>query len=242
MSTFKGRGIVLKQISVGESDKIVTLLLKDIGKVTVFARGARRQKSEFLASTEIFTYADFVINKGKKYLAFSEIDIIESFYSIRTNFEKLCYGYYFLEIIDKIVLEDMPCNDILLLLIKTLQELRKENVDVILVANIFNIKFLEYNGYYKKIDFCSSCGLELTENSFYSCDGVICSNCKNKYEHSTSISNDTIFTINYIITSNTSSLFNFKVGSKVVNELNIIGKDLIREHLSLNLKSLKMLD
>lgn len=242
MSSFKGRGIVLKQTNVGDSDKIVTLLLKDIGKVSVFARGARRQKSEYLASTEFFTYADFVITKSKKYFSFSEIDIIESFYSIRTNYENLCYGYYFLEIINKVVLEDMPCNDILLLLIKTLQVLTKENTNIKLVESIFNIKFLQYNGYYQKVDFCSCCGLELDDKSFSTCDGIVCSKCKPKYQNSTFISSDSIFTINYIITSDISLLYNFKVDNKVINELNTISRFLIKEHLSLNLKSLQLLD
>ena len=38
------RALLLKQVDTGESDRVVTLLTEDLGKVSAIARGARRSR------------------------------------------------------------------------------------------------------------------------------------------------------------------------------------------------------
>ena len=57
------RGIVIKETFSGDSDKYIIIFAKDIGKVSVFAKGARKLKSKFLAGTALFTYGDFIVKE-----------------------------------------------------------------------------------------------------------------------------------------------------------------------------------
>jgi DNA repair protein RecO (recombination protein O) len=54
-------GIVLKSIKYEESDSIVVIFTRKLGKISVLAKGARRSKSTFLSGTQVFSYSNFYI-------------------------------------------------------------------------------------------------------------------------------------------------------------------------------------
>ena len=64
------KGIVIREQTVGESDRLVTLLTADFGIVKAFVRRANNIKNKNVSSTSLFAYADFSLYKGKDaYLA-----------------------------------------------------------------------------------------------------------------------------------------------------------------------------
>ena len=48
----KTKGLVIKEQTVGESDRLVTLLTADYGLVNAFVRNAKQLKNKLSASTE----------------------------------------------------------------------------------------------------------------------------------------------------------------------------------------------
>lgn len=53
--------VVLKRTDFGESDRIVTLFTSEWGKVSVFARGARRSQKRFGAGLDLFAIIDAAV-------------------------------------------------------------------------------------------------------------------------------------------------------------------------------------
>ncbi len=240
MSTFKGRGLVLKETNVGESDKIVTLLLKEHGKISASVKGARKPKSKFLAGTQIFTYCDFVIFDGGRFFSITQVEIIKNFYNLRNNFENLCYGNYFLEICSKTILESMPCDDILFLLLKSLQALCKDSVNTSLISSIFEIKFLHINGYSPELSVCSVCG-NVSEFNFFGSHGVLCNKCLVSEEKVVKISSGTVYTLKYIVSSDINNLFKFKLSEDVLRELIQVTDLFMSYHINIDFKSKQMI-
>ncbi len=147
MSSEKIRGIVIREGFSGEADKFLTIFAKDRGKISVFAKGARNTKSKFLACSSLFTYGDFLIRTATKTPTLMSGDVIESFYGIRTDISAAAYASYFAELIDRTMLENVEENDALLLLLKALQYLSRDNKSARNTGIIFQLRLLDILGY-----------------------------------------------------------------------------------------------
>ena len=105
MQTIKARGLVLREYEAGESDKRLLLLCKEHGRMMIYARGARKPKSKFMAAAQLFTYADYVITVGRGFHALAQAQVIESFYGLRTDYDRLTAAHLLAEVCEKTLLE-----------------------------------------------------------------------------------------------------------------------------------------
>ena len=93
-------GIVLIAAPIGESDKRLVLLTRERGKVTVFARGARRPGNPFLAAANTFAFGTFYVKEARTAYQLVQTEIRNYFREITEDVEAACYGSYFLEFAD----------------------------------------------------------------------------------------------------------------------------------------------
>ena len=108
MAEIKTKGIILHEMPIGEYDKRVILLTKEYGKITAFAKGARKPNSALLAGSQVFSYGDYILYKGKTSYNISQIQLIESFHGMRGDIDKLAYGLYILEFSEYVTEENNP--------------------------------------------------------------------------------------------------------------------------------------
>ena len=76
---YRDRGIVLRTHRLGETDRIITLLLEGRGKVRAVAKGVRRPGSRIGARLEPFSHVDLELHEGRS------LDIVRQVESIDTN-------------------------------------------------------------------------------------------------------------------------------------------------------------
>ena len=60
-------GMVIRSDAYSEYDRRVVLLTKDHGKITAFAKGARRQNNKLMAATDLFWTIQALSRKGSIY-------------------------------------------------------------------------------------------------------------------------------------------------------------------------------
>ncbi len=233
------RGVVLKEVSVGERDKIITILAKDVGKISISCKGSRGSTSKTASGTTILTYADFNVFTKLKHLRLNNVSIIKSFYKISYDYESLVFASYFTEVIEKITFQNYENNDILYLLIYSLNALETKKNLPMLTCAIFNIKLVQILGFTPILDSCSFCGNTELSHMYFGEEGVVCNYCNHNFPI---VKHDTIFCINYILNNSTTDIFNFNISSQ--NTLILYGLSLkyLKSHIDINIKSLDILE
>jgi DNA repair protein RecO (recombination protein O) len=237
------RGLILRETKVGDADKILTLLVKDVGKISVSAKGARRTKGNLSSGTSLFTYADFTIQTGIKHNFLSQVDIIDSFYALTTDLVTLSYASYFVELADKTTSEDIPANETLFLTINILKRLADKRLSPLLAAPIFELKQLQYNGFMPYTDNCVNCG-KPHDNIIFPV-GTLCRSCAKNVVNAAKVTytNETlIYTIRYILSNEPPQLLDFYIDNDMLKQLADITSDMIDAHWGIALKTKKFIN
>ncbi len=139
-------GLVLKAEPIGEYDRRVVLLTREKGKITVFARGARRQNNRFLATTTPFCFGEFKLYAGQNSYSLSEANITNFFEEVRSDMELAFYGMYFLEMADYYAREGSDEKELLKLLYQSLIALTHTQFERKFVRVVYEIKAIMLNG------------------------------------------------------------------------------------------------
>lgn len=141
-------GIVLKQSPSGEYDRRVTVLTKERGKITAFARGARRQGNRLGAATNSFAFGTFKLYQGRDAYTLAEAEIQNFFQELMSDYEGAYYGMYFAEIADFYTRENNDEKQMLKLFYQTLKALTAPALSRPLVKCIYELKAIAVNGEY----------------------------------------------------------------------------------------------
>ena len=114
-------GLVLTSVPAGEYDRRVEILTKERGRISGFARGARRPGSPVMAAASPFVFGTFKIVQGRSAYQIVEAKVDNYFEKLRSDITAACYGSYFMEILQYITREN---NDETALLMLAYQSLR----------------------------------------------------------------------------------------------------------------------
>ncbi len=171
-------GMIIKTAPAGEYDKRVMLLTREQGKVTAFARGARRPKSAMQAATNLFCFGKFEAYEGRDAYTVVRADIQEYFSWLYTDPDRMYYGCYFLELADYFVQPYSEGEQQLSLLYQTVRALGVQSLEPRLVRRIYELKTLVYYGVAPQVFACVKCGKKEGLVSFYIENrGVLCGSC-----------------------------------------------------------------
>ncbi len=149
MPAYKTTAISMKTAPFAEADKLVTFFSREYGKIRVIAKGARRVPSRLGGRVETFSYADFVIAKGRSLDIVSQCEVIETFQSLRDDPKALKTGLYLLKLVDAGTVEGQSNPELFDLLLKGLTAL-KQKKDPRLVEKRFERAFLRLEGIYRE--------------------------------------------------------------------------------------------
>lgn len=158
-------GIVLNDMSFGESSKIIKVFTRDMGKISIMVKGAKSSHSKNLSVSQIFGVNEYLLKKGQSFYYIQEAKIIETNFNIRNNYWNLIYASLLSEILEKSSVNEHSNKKIFDLFRKTLM-LFNTTKDPIGLAMAFELKYLTFIGYKPRLDI-------LEENYFSVREGVI---------------------------------------------------------------------
>ena len=118
-------GLVIKEQTTGESDRLVTLLTADYGILRAFVRRAKLVKSRTASATSLFSYAKFTLYKTRDAYTADDVVPIEVFFDLRKDIESLALAQYFAQLAYEMGAEEQPCEELLRLTLNSLHLLCK---------------------------------------------------------------------------------------------------------------------
>lgn len=145
--SYSGEGFVLSRRNFGEADRILSLFTKNLGRITLIAKGTRRPKSKKRGHIEVFTCVKFQASQAHGIDIMTEAEVVEDFTQIRLSLKKVSLAYYLSEVVGKITHESEPNIELFNLIysiftkLKTAKRLRDLRHDFIL-------KLLTLTGYW----------------------------------------------------------------------------------------------
>ena len=109
-------GMVLYAAPVGEFDKRLILLTGDRGKITAFARGAKRTGSLLRAASRPFAFGIFTLSETRDAYNLYGAEIENYFEGLEQDVECACYASYFAEFAEYFGREGLEAREMLRLL------------------------------------------------------------------------------------------------------------------------------
>ena len=80
-------GLILRQIKVGEADRILTILTPDLGVISASAKGSMRLKNKLFSATGLFCYSEFSLTSGRSHYFIDTAQIKNVFHGISATVE-----------------------------------------------------------------------------------------------------------------------------------------------------------
>ncbi len=235
----KTTGLVLRSIKLGESDRLITLISPDKGRVSAVAKGARKTKSRISAAVDLFVYGDYVLFKGKNLYTVTQCDSIESYPALKCDFTAYAYATYFSELVQKVIVEEEESYHVFSLISEALA-LLKEGVDFFILSRAFELKLLSVVGYCPGFEECVNCGG--VKRRFFSSrmGGLICESCRTNEDKVFPFSEGSVSLAKFILLSPLGKSGVLKAGELQRRELNAYTGGLLKYHLDIGeCKSLK---
>lgn len=243
--SYKTEAVVLKQMPLGEADRILTLFSRDLGKLRTVAKGVRRANSRLTGHLELLMRVHVSLAQGRDLDVVTEAETIQSFRGLREDLHRLSMALYLAELVDSFSQEQSANEELYQLLLDALGWLAEgEQPDHLLAY--FELRLLEYSGFRPELHWCVECRAELKPGDhFFACGrgGVLCPDCRTR-------STDAMLpaplnamkVLRFLQREDYAKASSLKVPAQVVEDMERLLRSYIRYLLERDLKSADFMD
>ena len=218
----KTQGLVIREQTVGESDRLVTLLTADYGLVKAFVRRAKNIKSNNVSATSLFAYSEFTLYRSREAYVVDNAVANEVFFDLRKDINSLSLAQYFVQLAYFLCAEQQPAPDTLRLLLNALHLLCKGKKSHKLIKSVVELRMLALGGYMPNLLACYRCGTYESEVMYFDVQEG-CIYCKDCFRNNALTAPLGVITaMRYICLSDLGKVFSFNIGEENMNILSDI--------------------
>ena len=220
----KTKALVLRSVDYKESDKILTLLTQELGKITVSARGCRKKGSPIAASCQLLAWSELVLYDYQGRWSVKEGETLRLFRGVQADLERLALGCYFAEVAEALAVEGIPSPELLALTLNSLHALDKlMDKPLRLVKTAFEWRAMCLAGYEPLFDGCAVCGTNPPEKpQFHLREGVLhCARCREEVGEGISmpLNPQSLCALEHIVHGDPKRLFSFRLAEESLNRM-----------------------
>ncbi len=233
-------GIIINEKPLKDKDKIITVLTRERGVISIFANGAKVGKHS--SATSLLAYSDLSLasTKGDSYVLKDAVPK-QVFFRLREDLTVLSLAQYFAELTYELAPREDKADEELSLILNALHLLCDGKKDISLIKSVTELRLLTLAGYMPAVECCCDCGCDLSdEEIFFDCNTgeFFCGKCKG-VKRLVSCSAGVLTAIRYICLASANKIFSFSLSPDGLSSL----ADLSERYLkSITRKNFKTLD
>lgn len=216
----KTEGLVLREVLYQDADKLLSVLTRDQGLLTLRARGVRARTSRIRGACQLLCYSEFTYFEERGKASIREAQPIEQFSGLRSDLEKLALASYFAQLAETVSQEDFPTGELMTLTLNALYALSYLDYSQDQIKAAYELRLACLAGFQPQLEECPFCGSE-TPDCFNVTQGTVqCKDCAKEGEGlRMPMSPGTREAMRYITMQQLKKLFSFSVSESVLHEL-----------------------
>lgn len=242
MALVKVKGLISKEISYSDSDKMLTIITEDFGKISVMARNAKKNGTRACYGTQVLTYGEYVLYRGRSSFTLNNCDVITNYYDLALDLVCFTNIAHMLELAEDTCADAALSGQILDLLLYGFKALRKGR-SPLLVSSAFAIKLMQITGYPPHVHDCAVCRTTEIDNIYFSFNkcGFVCEVCAESDTEARLINTGTAKAIVYVLCAPKGKVFSFDLSEEVSKRFSDIALRYTSLQLDKNYMKLNML-
>lgn len=225
--------IVLREQPIEEFDSILTLLTKERGVISAYARGARK-RSAARASMELLSCACFVLFSNREKYSVDKADLNRLFMGVRSDMEKLALASYFCELTAEAAPREEESGEYLSLLLNTLHLLDRGKRTCEQVKPVYELRFMTLAGFMPDLVGCKNCRSFEAERMFFIplASELLCGACGGEsVQGHVELSRGVLAAMRHILYSEHDKLFSFTLSPSGFRYLNTVTEHYVMTQL-----------
>jgi DNA repair protein RecO (recombination protein O) len=191
--SFKIEAVVLRHNDWGEADRILGIFTREMGKIRVIAKGARKIRSRKAGHLEPFTRVTLMLAKSHDLPIVTQAETVDAYLPLHENLVKTGFAAYVIELLDQFTYEEGQNFALYDLLVETLGRLSvppsptgSDNgamegyPPTWLPIRFYEVKLLEIVGFKPELVHCVQCKEEIqAQDQYFSAEmgGILCPGC-----------------------------------------------------------------
>lgn len=245
MPLHKTKAVVLRALSYGEADRIITLYSQEFGKIKGIAKGAKRSQKRFGNSLEIGSCisASFFEKETADLVRLGHCDLIRPLAGLHGDIKRLAWASYLIELVEAMTADRIQNKDLFRLLVVFLDITDKETFREEWLR-VFEVRLFSLVGYEPQLGLCRRCQKRLTQETvFFDAreGGVLCPSCAAGRSGLLPVSLGTIKTLHLAQTLPLEKIGRISFSQQSIQESEIVLSHFIRQYIGKELKSKKFI-
>lgn len=218
----KTQGLIIREQTVGESDRLVTVLTRDEGVVRAFARRAKNLKDSKNSATGLLCYSRLNLYKGRDKYIINDAFPIEVFFGLRQDIVRLALAQYFCGLSTELIPDGVESGDYLRLVLNALHFLSEGTRPEAVLKPIVELRMLSLAGYMPDLVCCAECGAYEADRMYFKVNRgtIYCQDCYlNNGDPCAVLSRAALTAMRHIIYSDFEKIFSFSISESAQREL-----------------------
>jgi DNA repair protein RecO (recombination protein O) len=232
-------GLVIKENTTGENDRVITLLTRDYGIIRAFVRGAKSIKSRSVSATQLLGYSKLSLYKGKDAYIVDDAQPREIFFGLRGDIERLALAQYLCELAAELAPREAEAAEYLSLMLNSLHLLTESKRPQPFLKAVAELRMMCLSGYMPDLVACSGCGAFGGDYMYFNIEdgSLICSGCAGR-EKGRPLGMGVITAMRHICYSEPKKIFSFTLSDESQKVLADICEAYLLMHIQKKFKTL----